>query len=211
MIKLRIIILLLIPFIGIIVNAQELNESDKIELQKRVKFKIEEFQGYLSSIVNPQLSNQRRTTAKESAMSLFMGECEPYILLDENGNKEPHREVRMQVSSVSRGNIGNRSMKKYLQNTYDNIHNYHKVIILAADAVRVDNIYKVGEGQYECMAYFCQKYIAYGKDGEIRYGDVSKKKVKVHITATEIPTVGIYFDAKLGDVYVESTERLSKY
>lgn len=202
--KYVLIILILTSFS---VSAQEMTDEHKKEIQDRVKSKVEEFQGYLSSIVNTELSDVRRNAAKESALALFMGEGEPYYIFDEDGNKEKHREVRMQISSVNSGNIGSKAVKKYLQDSYDNIHKYPKVTIQAADAVRVDNIYKVGEGQYECMAYFAQKYIAYGKDGNIRYGDFTRKKIKVHITAKEIPAVGIIFEAKLGDIYVESTER----
>lgn len=208
--NLRCIFLAVLSFVALIVNAQELSQSDKEALQNRVKAKVEEFQGYLSSIVNTGLSDIRRNTAKESALALFMGEGDPYYIYNENNERERHREVRIQVSSVNRTNLGSRSMKKYLQDTYNNIHNYHKVTIQSADAVRVDNIYKVGEGQYECMAYFGQKYISYGKDGKVIYGDITTKKVKVHIIAKEIPTVGTIFEAKLGDIYVESTKRIWK-
>ena len=75
----------------------------------------------------------------------------------------------------------------------------------SADVVRVDNIYKVGDGSYQAVAYFCQKYAAKTKDGMFIYGpEVTSKKVIVYINAIETP-VGTVWDAKLGDVYVTAT------
>lgn len=199
---------IILSCVGSYSYAQDFTQQDKEAIQQRVKAKVEEFQGYLSSIVNKDLSDQRRLVSIESALALFMGNGEPYYTYTEYGERERHREVRMQISSVNRTSKSSTPMKRYLNNQYRNIMRYAKVVIESADAVRVDNIYKVGEGQYECVAYFGQKYISYNQDGHVVYGDFSRKKVRVHITAKEIPTVGIIFEAKLGDIYVVSTERL---
>lgn len=204
------VLMFLFSLIAFSISAEEFSEEHRKEIQQRVKSKIEEFQGYMASIVNDQLSDLRRNAAKESAIALFIGEGEPYYLVDEDGKKNYHREVRMQISSVNKITLDRKAIKKYLQDSYNNIHKYAKVVIESADAVRVGDIYKVGEGKYECMAYFAQKYISYGRDGSVKYGDFSRKKVKVHLTVKEIPTVGKIFEAKLGDIYVVSTEKLKK-
>lgn len=204
----KFIISLIVVVFALPLAAQDLTPSDIKAIQQRAKAKVEEFQGYLSSIANTSLSTKQRTTAKEQAILLFMGEGEPYYITNDNGERERHREVRMQTSSVNNKVLNVKKMKTYLDDTYKNILKYPKVVIKSADVVRVDNVYKIGEGRYECMAYFCQEYISYGPDGSVRYGDITRKKVKVYITATPIPSVGMVYEVKLGDIYVTATERL---
>ena len=70
-------------------------------------------------------------------------------------------------------------------------------------------INKTADGKYEAVAYFCQKYVAF-RENRIVYSDVTSKKVKVYVDAIEIPGGGVVWDAKLGDVYVTSTNPLGK-
>ena len=183
----------------------ELTEEDKKELQDRVKIKVEELQQYLSDIVNIELSDNQRKAAIESALYLFMGKGESYSVVNEYGETVNRKPVRIQLSSVNNTAIRWLPMKKYLSNQYNNIHKYGKVTIQSADVVRVDNIYKVGEGRYQAVAYFCQKYVAY-RDGRRVYGpDITGKKVIVYINAIERPG-GPVWDAKFGDIYVTSTK-----
>lgn len=206
--KIKLLLLLLMMTATSVSYAHDLSQEEVTALQERVKYKVEEFQRNLGSIVDNRLSANRRHAALETTLALFMGNGDVYYVNNEYNEREKRGPVRIEVSSVNRMKISKNPIKEYLNNQYKNLHKYTKVEIDSVDAVRVDNIYKVGENQYECMAYFCQKYISYGPDGTVRYGDISKKKVKVHITAREIPTVGIVFDAKLGDIYVTETKRL---
>jgi hypothetical protein len=183
----------------------DLTENDKKELQDRVKIKVEEFQQYLSDIVNNNLTNSQRENSITSALALFIGKGGAYYVTNEYGQNERRNPVRMQISSVNHSATRWFKMTKYLLNQYNNINGYGKVKIESADVVRVDNIYKVGENRYQAVAYFSQKYVAY-RDGELAYGpDVTSKKVIVYISAIEIPG-GYVWDAKLGDVYVTSTK-----
>lgn len=182
----------------------ELTEEDKKELQDRVKIKVEEQQQYLSDIVNIELSDNQRKAAIESALYLFMGKGESYSVVNEYGETVNRKPVRIQLSSVNNTAIRWLPMKKYLSNQYNNIHKYGKVTIQSADVVRVDNIYKVGEGRYQAVAYFCQKYVAY-RDGRLVYTDITGKKVIVYINAIERPG-GPVWDAKFGGIYVTSTK-----
>lgn len=185
----------------------DLTEEDKEELQERVKQKVEEFQGYLSDIVNTELSDNRRRSSIQSALALFIGKGKPYSVENDYGEKVLRKAVRMQLSSVNRKSLRWLYMTKYLNNQYNNVHNYRKVRIESADAVRVDNIYQTGDGKYQAVAYFCQKYVSYDDHDRISYGDVSRKRVIVYIDAIETP-VGTVWDAKLGDIYTIETERL---
>lgn len=200
-----------------LLSAQDMTEADKQALQKRVKDKVEEFQNYTSDIASKELLPKNRLAAIKSALTLFIGEGEPYTLTSETIDRrtgEPRetiarkKGVRMQLSSVNRDWISSKLTKDYLSALYQQSLRPGDVKIKSSDAVRVDNIHKVGEGRYEAMAYFCQEYIRYNDNGTVSYGDVTRKKVKVHIIAKEVPLVGTIFEVKLGDVYVVSTRRL---
>jgi len=183
----------------------DLTEKDKKELQERVKMKVEEFQDYLSDIVNTKLSDTQRQSSIKSALALFIGKGEAYSVKNEYGETEKRNPVRMQLSNVYNQRKRWLRMTRYLNNQYNNIHKYGTVEMQSADVVRVDNIYKVGDGSYQAVAYFCQKYAAKTKDGMFIYGpEVTSKKVIVYINAIETP-VGTVWDAKLGDVYVTAT------
>ena len=186
----------------------ELSEEDKVELQNRVKLKVEEFQGYLSDIVNTKLSDNQRKNQITAALALFIGKGQDYTVVNEYGERENRKAVRMQLSSLN-GSTRWLAMTKYLNNQSSNVHKYRKVVIQSADAVRVDNIHKTADGKYEAVAYFCQKYVAF-RASRIVYSDVTSKKVKVYVDAIEIPGGGVVWDAKLGDVYVTSTNPLGK-
>lgn len=187
------------------VSAQnDLTESDKKEMQERVKLKVEEFQGYLSDIVNTSLTSTQRKASVSSALALFIGKGSAYTIINDYGEKENRGAARIQISSVNKSYVKWLAMTKYLDNQYNNVYRYGKITIEAADAVRVDNIYKTGDGRYQAVAYFCQKYAAY-RDGKIVYSDITGKKVTVYISAIETP-VGTVWDAKLGDIYVTSTK-----
>lgn len=197
--------------------AQELPEKDKLALQERTKQKVEEFQGYTSNIANGNLSYERRRSSIESAMELFIGKGAPYTLTQEVVNKKTGEVknidktksgVKMQVSSVNRSWISSKPMREYLNALYRQSIKYADVRIESSDVVRVDNLHKVAEGRYEAMAYYCQRYARYDDRGLLTYGDVSRKKIKVYVTAKEIPFVGTIYEVQLGDVYVVSTKRL---
>lgn len=183
----------------------DLTEEDKKELQERVRIKVEEFQQYLSDIVNTKLSDTQRQSSIKSALALFIGKGEAYSVKNEYGEVEKRNPVRMQLSNVYNQRKRWLRMTRYLNNQYNNIHKYGTVEMQSADIVRVDNIYEVGDGSYQAVAYFCQRYAAKTKDGMFIYGpEVTSKKVIVYIKAIETP-VGTVWDAKLGDVYVTAT------
>lgn len=190
------------------ISAQNnLTEKDKKELQERVKMKVDEFQQYLSDIVNTKLDTTRRQASIKSALALFIGKGEAYSIKNGYGEVERRNPVRMQLSSVNTSKTRWLRMTRYLKNQYNNIHGYGTVEMQSADVVRVDNIYKVGDGCYQAVAYFCQRYAAKTKEGgSFAYGpEVTSKKVIVYVNAIETP-VGTVWDAKLGDVYVTATK-----
>lgn len=109
----------------------------------------------------------------------------------------------MQVSSKNRRTPRSILLKSYLNNL--RYTRYDTVKIEQAGAVRVDNIYQTGPGQYEAVAYFCQDFYGY-RDGRVIYNDTTEKAVRVHIRAIESPEIGeVVWEAYLGDIKVIST------
>jgi len=194
------------------IQAQTLTDNQKVLLQERVKQKVEEFQYSLSQIVNAGNSHKIRSEHVELLMNLFIGKCEPYKYYDEELGKEVKRKgVRMQTSSVNHSYRSNQLMKDYIYKLYNpdtgkSGLRYSKITIESASAVRVDNIEQVGD-HYECVAYFCQKFIGY-RDGRVVYGDVTNKKVRCYIKSIDTDKNGTTWDARLGDMYVISTEKV---
>ena len=187
--------------------AQSLSDEDKQELQLRAKQKIESFQGYLTTIASRNISATSKTAAKKSALNLFIGKGEPYMFTDDYGNRLQHDAVKMQVSSKRTGRITTRTMKNYLTGLA-NMSHYTKVEIESADVVRVDNIRMTGDGKYEAVAYYSQKFCGY-RDGRLIYTDVTEKKVKIYVEKETVPMPDgneqVIWLVLLGDVYVLNT------
>lgn len=191
--------------------AQGLTPEQKEALQVRVRNKVDEYQFYLAQLANKRsTSSEVKNNAYNLAIKLFVGECENYEIYDPDlGRSITKPAVRMEISSKYRSSKSRTLMKRYLNNLRYN-RTYDQIEITDADIVRVDNIYKVGD-HYECMAYFCQKYIGY-RDNRIIYSDITTKKVRVYIQAIEIPkadgSTETIWNALLGDIYVISTESI---
>lgn len=189
--------------------AQVLTESEKEALQRRVKDKVDEYQFYLGQLADKQSTSlEVKNNAFNLAIKLFIGECNDYQVFNTETNTPQFKAaVRMETSSKNSVQKRRKRMKLYLDNLRHN-KSYTQIEITDADVVRVDNIYKVGD-HYECMAYFCQKFVGY-RDGRVIYSDVTTKKVSVYIEAIEIPmpdgSTQKIWNALLGDIYVVSTE-----
>lgn len=191
------------------IYGQQLSQTEKETLQRRVKDKVDEFQFYMGQLADKKsTSAEVKSTAYSLALKLFIGECEDYSIYDPELGRDVFKSaVRMETSSKYRSTKSRTLMKRYLNNLKNN-QAYTQIEITDADIVRVDNIYKVGD-HYECMAYFCQKYIGY-RDGRVAYSDITTKKVRVYINAIQIPkadgTTETIWNALLGDIYVIETK-----
>lgn len=208
--KISILIFMLTMF-GMNAYPQDLSVSEKEALQRRVKDKVDEFQFYMGQLADKKsTSNEVKDNAYRLSLKLFIGEGENYSIYDpELGRDVQKSAVRMEISSKYRSTKSRTLMKRYLSNLRNN-KTYTQIEITDADIVRVDNIYPVGD-HYECMAYFCQKYIGY-RDGRIAYSDITTKKVRVYIQAIQIPkadgSTETIWNALLGDIYVIETRAI---
>lgn len=187
--------------------AQSLSVEEKQELQLRAKQKIEDFQDELSTIASRNVSVANKNAAKKAALNLFIGKGETYMFTDDYGNRVQHDPVKMQISSKRTGRVNTRLMKNYL-NSLANMTQYTKVDIESADVVRVDNIRETGDGKYEAVAYFSQKFCGY-RDGRLVYTDVTEKKVKIYVEKETVPMPDgnqqVIWQVLLGDIYVLDT------
>ncbi len=212
--KIKLVLSVFFLFISVEnIQAQDkLTDAQKVEFQNRVKQKVEEFQNALSNIVNVELRHDIRKENVTNLLKLFMGEGDPYDYYDEEADKRVHSNgVKMQTSSIYKTNNQSQKLKRYIYKLYNpetgkSSLSYTKIEIESASAVRVDNIEKVGD-HYECVAYFSQKFIGY-RDGKVWYSDKTSKKIRCYINHIDLPTGKRIFDAKLGDIYVLSTQKL---
>lgn len=207
----KFVIFLFVLFVSIPIFPQQLTQAEKESLQARVKNKVDEYQFYLQQLADKRSTSEEvKNNAYSLALKLFVGECENYSIYDPDlGRNVTKSAVRMEISSKYRSTKSRVLMKRYLNNLRNN-QTYDQIEITDADIVRVDNIYKVGD-HYECMAYFCQKYIGY-RDRRIIYSDITTKKVRVYIQAIQIPkangSIETIWNALLGDIYVIETKAI---
>ncbi|MDE6523222.1 MAG: hypothetical protein K2L17_10415 [Muribaculaceae bacterium] len=214
------VIALLILSICVSINVSALSsyiltEEDKEQVKERIIDKLEDFQFWLGEIANKKNSQKVRTDALKSNIVLFIGKCDPYTVTNhKTGELEVKEAVKMQTSSVRNGKeVKNppQRMKQYLYNILNN-ETYSNIKIEQADAVRVDNIRQVGDGEYEAVAYFCQYFTGYrGEENYVAYSDYTEKAVRISIGLEEVRHAGKtekIIKIKLGDMKVALTERL---
>lgn len=181
----------------------KLTDEEKQEFSTRIKQKIEDFQTHLGIISSRESSQNTVNTAVKECLKLFIGKGEKYTTTDAYGNKIENDPVTIQVTS-KRGSIRTNTVKGYLTTLAKNLNKmYTKVNITSSDAVRVDNIHETGDGRYECVAYFFQKFEGY-RDGRLIYTDVTTKKVRVYLDQIEGP-IGKTWSIALGDISAVET------
>jgi hypothetical protein len=181
----------------------KLSDEEKQEFSTRIKQKIEDFQTHLGIISSKESSKNTVNTAVNECLKLFIGKGGNYSMYDSFGNEIEHAPVTIQVTSKSRG-VRTNTVKSYLSTLANNLSKmYTKVNITSSDAVRVDNMHETGDGRYECVAYFFQKFEGY-RDGRLVYTDITTKKVRVYLEQIEGP-VGKTWSIALGDISAVET------
>lgn len=187
-----------------------LTNAQKEEIKLRVKQKCDDFQTHLKDVADIQLSSNNRDEALIATKVLFIGECDPYKYYNLSNQRFETDTVKLWTSSKYTQKKKKNYTGRYLRTLRNMIRGqYNKILIEQAGAVRVDNIYPTGNGEYECMAYIAQKFIGFGAEGRIKYQDFTTKKVRVKIRKIEIPTpdgTQNVWDAKLENIYALETK-----
>lgn len=183
-----------------------LTEDEKKQYIHYVKQKVEEFQYLLAKIVDMDLPHVVRKESVTNALSLFIGEGEPYDYVGEAADQRIHSEgVKMYTSSVNRSATSTQKLKHYLYKLYNpqtgsSSMPYTKIELTGASVLIPDSVFRV-DNHYECIGYLKDIFLR-RKDGRYTYRDVTEKKVRCRIVVIELPAGQRMIDAKLGDIYV---------
>lgn len=187
-------------------SSDEITEEDKMQLQVKVKHKIDDFLSYLTQIGSKHVSDSRKSAAVSGALDLFIGKGYKYYYEDEWGNQKEHAPVTMQTTNKYGRVYPPKPMTLYLDNMRS--LGYKEVTIESAAAVRVDEITSTGIGnQYKAVAYYYQKFVGVMGDGRT-YFDYTQKKVSIYIEKVQIPTPDgtmTSWRVQLGDVSAVET------
>lgn len=204
--------LLLCAVVLISTNVSPQDEDKYESLKQRAKEKVKMLNDYISFLADPSFDKRTKNIYKEEAEYLFINSCGPYEEKVEyrNGSVRSimHDGVTMEVSSVKNKTPRTKPMKTYFNGLIYLSNVYKAVTIETTDIadMRVSKLIKRPDGKYECAVYFDQTFIGRRGDGRT-YADITRKWVICHIE--EIETVdGTEYDTKLGDVHVNSTERI---
>lgn len=194
-------------------TSTELSEEEKNQLARRVEDKLEDFLIYLGELASKTIPDEIREAAYELNLKLFIGECEPYKVVDLYSGKEQWKDaVKMQTSSVNSSEPPKeQTMKKYFYKLRNNMLPYTDIIIEQSGVVRVDNIRQVGLGKFEGVAHYFQIFAGY-RDKRLVYKDRTEKSVKLYIDGNYVETsegAKRVYDIRLGDMKVRSTERIN--
>lgn len=186
-----------------------LDQSELDAVTERIIQKVDDFQVAvqdLARIGNMSVSAKQELSAQ--TIKLFIGDGKPYHVKDLYGRDTIHSAVTMStISSKYKGRRTRQPMVSYLQmlvkRSMDRTYRYKKVIIEAADAVRVDNLSKVGDGRYIATAHILQHFVGFRGDGMKMYEDYTAKTITIYINRFEQTTPDgeiKYWDIKLGDI-----------
>lgn len=187
-----------------------LSERDLDLMMAEIESKVVTFTSYVQNLAGNDFSHDEKMSQYEKALDLFIGKGERYeIQIPTRNDLEWHEAVKMSVYPSKRNKNYRKDspMKAYLykliKNSEDPNYVYKKVVIEAAEAIRIDNIQKMGPDKYIATAHYLQKQSNY-RSADIKnatYTDYTSKTVTVYIDVLEMPGDDTpHFIIELGDV-----------
>lgn len=175
-----------------LINDASFPESEQEEVVQKIKDKVTTFMDYLGDIAmkGGEVPYAVKVESRAKALKLFIANGDAYNEFNPVAQRtEYNTGVKMETFVSKRSRIRRTDlMRNYLQtriNKSQERTGYKQIIIEQADAIRVDNLVKVGPGKYQATAHVLQRFCGYGSDGFIRYEDHTLKTVTVHIEALE--------------------------
>lgn len=162
-------------------------------IAKRAQQKVKQMTNYVEYMANKDESLEDRKEYRTLALNLFIGHGEPYTL-----NDTTRKGVYMQITSKYRKKPTERLMKDYFTGLIN--MRYNKVVIESTDVkdIKVSELRKVGENEFECTCTFVQAFCGY-RDGRPVYKDITKKRVTCHIFGEE--TVKVMANGEIKTFY----------
>lgn len=165
-------------------------------IAKRAQQKVKQMTNYVEYMANKDDSLEDRKEYRTLALNLFIGHGEPYTL-----NDATRKGVYMQITSKYRKKPTERLMKDYFTGLIN--MRYNKVVIESTDVkdIKVSELRKVGENEFECTCTFVQAFCGY-RDGRPVYKDITKKRVTCHIFGEETVKVMANGEIKTSYEYI---------
>lgn len=165
-------------------------------IAKRAQQKVKQMTNYVEYMANKDESLEDRKEYRTLALNLFIGHGEPYTL-----NDATRKGVYMQITSKYRKKPTERLMKDYFTGLIN--MRYNKVVIESTDVkdIKVSELRKVGENEFECTCTFVQAFCGY-RDGRPVYKDITKKRVTCHIFGEETVKVMANGEIKTSYEYI---------
>lgn len=169
--------------------ALQLTDEEHRMYSDRAVRKVEDFATFLGVIADKSLDAETKNKAIDQACRLF----------------KPGASI--QVSSMVRGGQPNTyRIRDYL--TRLKLLPYGKVSIEWSNIQFVENLTQLDDGKYRGVIKGEQRFSGFGKNGELKYGDVTEKNVEVLLEAYQKQQEGqatTRWDILLGDVGVVAT------
>ena len=194
-----------------IIDDLGLSIDDFEDVEERIQEKVEDFYSYLQCLAGrDNVSHAAKMEIYDLVLHFFIGEGEPFTILVPNPNggysEQIHEAVTMSTINPKYKKYFKRPMTTYLSNLIKRSDNpnyrYKQVVIEAADAVRVDNFIRVGDGRYMATAHILQHFIGYGEDGmRVQYEDYRVKTITIYINRTEYLWQILLGDVECDDVW----------
>ena len=165
-------------------------------IAKRAQQKVKQMTNYVEYMANKDESLEDRKEYRTLALNLFIGHGEPYTL-----NDTTRKGVYMQITSKYHKKPTERLMKDYFTGLIN--MRYNKVVIESTDVkdIKVSELRKVGENEFECTCTFVQAFCGY-RDGRPVYKDITKKRVTCHIFGEETVKVMANGEIKTSYEYI---------
>lgn len=165
-------------------------------IAKRAQQKVKQMTNYVEYMANKDESLEDRKEYRTLALNLFIGHGKPYTL-----NDTTRKGVYMQITSKYRKKPTERLMKDYFTGLIN--MRYNKVVIESTDVkdIKVSELRKVGENEFECTCTFVQAFCGY-RDGRPVYKDITKKRVTCHIFGEETVKVMANGEIKTSYEYI---------
>lgn len=186
-------------------NTIVLEKQDIQDIRHRYKLKFEEFQQYLSDIVNTNLTQLQRKESIQAALDLFIGKGKSYYVKNIDGLLEYKDPVIIQITGQDHARMQLYTVEKFLLSLYDNpnkfgLIDFPSVIIPPIEPL----ITKIDDNLYRGIGYSIPHQTSY-EDNSHKYRDAcTSKKIEVFLTAIETP-IGLVWDMPLGDLQILSS------
>lgn len=189
-------------------------EAGEVEaIKERIVNKVDELQRNIQDMAGiGTMSHKGKMEVCNITLNLFIGEGNDYdtlVMTAYGYEPKRHQAVRMgYINSKANKKRQYMPMRDYfrqlIRRSEDPKYRYRKVVIEAADAVRVDNLSRTADGHYMATAHILQHFCGYSGDGRLMYHDYTAKTVTIYINRLETSAPDgeliTIWDIKLGDI-----------